>query len=206
MPTPDPHAELERAVAAFLDAESRVPALGARADDDGRAEAVDIEGATEPSADLPAARADRALTALFAALPTPTPSRAFADQVLARVGGRLRRRDLDRRGRIATAAAFILVVVGSYWILPVALGLAAGFDLAAVAGVFSGLIAFLAGAAADALAMANRLTSIGRVLRLILTSPEVVFTLTACAALTLVMGRWLAHLLAIPRSSLHVVR
>ncbi|MEO1366377.1 MAG: hypothetical protein AAFX50_04310 [Acidobacteriota bacterium] len=199
MPKPDPHPELERAVAAFLDAESRVPA------GDHRAAPPGAPGGPG-TADLDAVRADRALSALFAALPTPTPSRAFADQVLARVHGRLRPRDLDWRGRVATAAAFGLVVVGSYWILPIALGLAAGFEPAAVAGFIGGLIAFVVGAVGDALAVANRLTSIGRVLWLILTSPEVMATLTVCATLTLVMGRWLAHLLAVPRSSLHAVR
>ncbi|MEM8995189.1 MAG: hypothetical protein AAGF23_10415 [Acidobacteriota bacterium] len=198
MPNPDPHAELERAAAAFLDAESRVPDLASGAPADGPGDSV--------TADLASARAERALVALFAALPTPAPSRAFADRVLAKVHGRFQPRDLDWRGRVATAAAFTLVVVGAYWILPIALGLAASFDLAAVAGVVSGLVAFLAGAVGDALTVANRLTSVGRVLWLILTSPEAISTLTACAALTLVMGRWLAHLLSIPRSSLHAAR
>lgn len=192
--------ELEQAFAAFIEAEAQVP-------DDLPPDASSIDSTTMDSTLARQAVSDAALERLFAAMPQPVPAADFAGQVLRRAGvlrQRLIHRDLGWRGRTATAAAFTLVMLGTFWTLPAAFHLLSGFQLGSAFSALANVFSFLISALGDAFALAERFAQIGRILWLILTSPKVVLTLTVCAALTLLMGRWLAHLLSVPRSSLHV--
>ena len=175
------HDELETATGAFLDAERRIDA-------------------SRPDAG-PVGESEQALFALFANLPEVAPRPDFAAAVLRRAG--IERRDFGWQGQVATAMAYLLVLAGAVWLLPVVVGLLGQFELSAALKAMVDLFTFVVARIGDLVAFSQKLAGFGRVLWLILTSPPVVLVTTLCAALTLLMGRWLATLLAVPRSSLH---
>lgn len=189
------HDDLESAARAFLDAERQIDAP------DGPAELAASEAARSEAVSE-TARSEEALFALFAALPDAAPVPGFATAVLQRSG--LVRRDLGWGARLATAMAYALVLAGAVWVVPPAAGMLAQLELSAALKALVDAFTFLAARLGDLVMLGQRLAGFGRVLWLILASPPVVLASTLCAALTLLMGRWLAALLAVPRSSLHV--
>ena len=173
--------ELDAAAGAFLDAERRIDA-------------------SDPGTG-PVGESEQALFALFAALPDMAPHPNFASAVLRSAG--IERRDFGWQGQVATAMAYLLVLAGAVWLLPMVVGLLGQFELSAALKAMVDLFTFVVARIGDLVTLSQRLAGFGRVLWLILTSPPVVLVSTLCAALTLLMGRWLATLLAVPRSSLH---
>ena len=179
MSYPDPHHHLRR----WLDAEQRSELVGPAPD------------SLDP--------AEEALFGLFAALPGPLPGDGFAERVLARAGLVPVAADLGRTARILTAAALLLTGLAAACFLPWVGSALVLIDASALLASALRLPGLVIQAGVELLQLGQVFAGVGRVLWLVLTSPQVLGSLCLLAGLTALLFRWLVLLIHSDRSPFH---